>query len=84
MYKVGDKTKSTDCLVIAVKDITNTRKINARQEQVILCLRQDDNPEHYVTWIVNEDGHTFSGHYFADFHYAAIDFRDRGRRWILW
>ncbi len=34
----------------------------------------------FVTWYVDEDGNTYSGHYFTDIKEAAIDYEERRQR----
>jgi len=49
---------------------------NTESRKIVLCLQ----PEHlyqYVTWLMDEDGNTYLGHYFLNIKDAAQDFHGR-------
>jgi len=53
------------------------RKLVGENRWVVLCVWRKGEGIEFITWLVDEEGNAFHGHYFSDFSEAQLDYTRR-------
>lgn len=57
--------------------LINSKPCSDGNGSIVLASWRRGVTREYITWFMNEDGHTFHGHYFSQLSSALMDFGKR-------